>query len=234
MKKLNYKVYRDSIFVGQVVSTNRVMRYEGNTNFFNVKPGQLKTGNYHIYRSILFVPNEKNFSTDLLYNSPSYPILNITDDETCLNLKSNSIVISDSYNLNELLKYFGYSDELSFEDIVKIRKTFFDGKFVFDNCELFGKRELKPDDYIYYRNGIEITNSIVLKALIFERMLIQKLFNNKKFSGISEHSLPREYWDILRVMGNNSLRDVYYGFAKRIDSFIPDKHEGKIKKLSKF
>jgi len=52
----------------------------------------------------LFVPNEEKESNDLLYRSPSYPILNITDDDTCLNLGEKSIVIKDATNLAELLE----------------------------------------------------------------------------------------------------------------------------------
>ena len=42
---------------------------------------------------ILKKANEDKLSNDLLYRSPNYPILNVTDDETCLNLGENSIVI---------------------------------------------------------------------------------------------------------------------------------------------
>ena len=57
---------------------------------------------------MLFVPNEDKLSNDLLYKTPNYPILNVTDDETCLNLGEKSIVVKDAYNLAALLEYFGY------------------------------------------------------------------------------------------------------------------------------
>ena len=142
---------RDNIYVGEVVRTDSIYRYEGDDNFFRTKPGQLSTGSWKSYRSMLFVPNENKLSNDLLYRSPNYPILNVTDDETCLNLRENSIVIKDACNLAALLEYFGYKKDLTFEDIMKIRKIFFTGRFAKDHCQLFGCRETMAEDVTFYR-----------------------------------------------------------------------------------
>ena len=80
MDNRNYVVDRDQIYVGEVVRTDRIYRYEGDTDFFNTKPGQLDTGSWRSSRSILFVPTVEKFTNDLLYKSPNYPALNITDD----------------------------------------------------------------------------------------------------------------------------------------------------------
>lgn len=139
MEDRKYKVSRDNVYVGEVVSTDfiyrsdLIYRYEGIPD----KSGQLVPESWFPYRSMLFVPNEEKLSNDLLYRSPSYPILNVTDDDICLGVGEN-IVIKDACNLAALLEYFGYSECLTFEDIMRIRKTFFNGKFVKDNCELFG------------------------------------------------------------------------------------------------
>ena len=42
---------------------------------------------------------------------------------------------------------FGYDKILTFEDIMRIRKTFLTGIFAEVNCELFGWKEDKPEDY---------------------------------------------------------------------------------------
>ena len=130
MENKKYVVCRDNIYVGEVVRTDSIFRYDGDNNFFRTKPGQLMTGSWRSYRSMLFVPNEDKLSNDLLYISPNYPILNVTDDETCLNLRENSIVIKDACNLAVLLEYFGYKKDLTFEDIMKIRKTWIYVKFL--------------------------------------------------------------------------------------------------------
>lgn len=46
---------------------------------------------------MLFVPNKENLVDDLLYKSPNYPVLNVIDDEKCLNLKGRNIVIRNSH-----------------------------------------------------------------------------------------------------------------------------------------
>ena len=120
MKNRNYKVCRDNIYVGKVIKNDVVYRYDGYVNSGHTKPGQLTTGIYRSYRSMLFIPNEGKLANDLLYQSPTYPILNITDDNTCLGLE-NSIIIHDACNLATLLKYFKYEEELIYQDILSIR-----------------------------------------------------------------------------------------------------------------
>ena len=105
MENRKYKVCRDNIYVGEVVRTDAIFRYEGDSDFLCTKPGQLDIESWFSYRSMLFVPNEEKLSNDLLYKSPNYPILNITDDEICLGLREKSIVIKDACNLAILLEY---------------------------------------------------------------------------------------------------------------------------------
>lgn len=181
---------------------------------------------------MLFVPNEEELSNDLLYQSPSYPILNVTDDDTCLNLEERSIVIKNACNLAPLLEYFNYNKDLTFEDIIKIRKTFFTGRFAKDNCELFGWKETKPEDWTYYKNGVEITDPKKLKRRIAQERRAQQA-GHRSFSGISESVLPREYFDILDGRGDNTLIDAIY-WHQKMDAFAPHKQEGPVKKLKRF
>ena len=44
------------------------------------------------YPSEHFTVDDNKMANDLLYKTPVYPILNITDDDICLNLKIGSVV----------------------------------------------------------------------------------------------------------------------------------------------
>ncbi len=221
MENKKYVVCRDDIYVGEVVRTNSVYRYDGDRNIFRTKPGQLNTDCWRPYRSMLFVPNENKLSNDLLYRSPNYPILNVTDDKTCLNLGENSVVIKDACNLAALLEYFGYQKDLTFEDIMKIRKTFFTGRFAKDNCQLFGYKETMAEDLTFYVNGAKVTNPRELEYRRRQFRADQRA-GHRMFSRISTSQLPIEYFDVLDVMGDN------------IFAFVPDKQEGPVKRLKKF
>lgn len=228
MENRRYKVCRDNIFVGEVVRTHNIYRYEGDTGFIRVKPRQLDVGSWFSYRTMLFVPNEKKLSNDLLYRSPSYPILNVTDDETCLGLEGENVVIKDACNLAALLEYFGYDKDLTFKDIMRIRKTFFTGKFAMDNCELFGWKECKPEDSTYYKNGVEVTNPRELKKIIAR----ERRSRERTFTSVSEGVLPREYWDVLDKLGDNDLIDAIE-WHEKMDAFAPHKEEGRVKRLTR-
>lgn len=232
MKNKKYKVNRDNIYVGKVVRTDRIYRYEGDSDFFRTKPGQLDTDSWFSYRSMLFIPNEEKLSNDLLYQSPSYPILNVTDDETCLSLGEKSIVIKDACNLAALLEYFGYNEDLTFEDIMRIRKNFFTGRFAMDNCELFGWKEVKPEDYTYYENGVLVTDLKKIERRIAQERRSQQA-GHRSFTGVSENVLPREYWDILDKMGDNGLMHAIE-WHEKMNAFAPHKQEGPVKKLTRF
>lgn len=232
MENKKYVVCRDNIYVGEVVRTDSIYRYEGDDDFFRTKPGQLSTVSWRSYRSMLFVPNEDNLSNDLLYRTPNYPILNVTDDEICLNLGENSIVIKDACNLAALLEYFDYKKDLTYEDIMKIRKTFFTGRFAKDNCQLFGWKETMAEDLTFYTNGQEVTDPRELEKRR-RQFRAEQQAGHRMFSGVSESSLPREYWDILDDRGDNTLMDVIAGFDEKMNAFAPHKEEGPVKRLKR-
>jgi len=233
MENKKYVVCRDNIYVGEVVRTDSIYRYEGDDDFFRTKPGQLRAGSWRSYRSMLFVPNEDKLSNDLLYRTPNYPILNVTDDQTCLNLGENSIVIKDACNLATLLEYFGYKKDLTYEDIIKIRRTFFTGNFAENNCELFGYKETMAEDLTFYDKGEKVTNPIALAKRRMQYRLDQ-LAGHRMFSGVAESPLPSEYWDVLDERGNNSFMDVIEGWDEKMNAFAPHKEEGPVKRLKRF
>lgn len=232
MKTRNYIVNRDNIYVGGVVRTDSIYRYEGDNDFFRTKPGQLTTGSWSSYRSMLFVPNENELSSDLLYRSPNYPILNVTDDETCLNLGENSIIIKDACNLAALLEYFGYKKDLTYEDIVKIRKTFFTGRFAKDNCELFGRKEIEAEDCTFYNKTGKVTDAVELEKRRNEFRKDQRK-GHRMFYGPHKSVLPEEYFNVLDDMGDRTL-EYALRWNERMDAFHPHKSEGRVKKLTRF
>lgn len=220
MKNKNYVVCRDDIYVGEVIEIHSDKMYRSKTNFFYTKPGQLYPPIHKSCRSMLFVTNESKFSDDLLYKSPNYPVLNVTDDEICLNLPKNSIVVKDAYNLSVLLKYFGYKKNLTIEDIIKVRNTFFTGRFGMDNSRLFGMEEFIPDSF---NPNITDQNE---RYELYKKSVI--LGSQREFGSISTNELPRELMGILDERGRSK-----YGLAFP-DSFKPTKEEGFVKKLKKF
>jgi beta-lactam-binding protein with PASTA domain len=80
--------------------------------------------------------------------------------------------VKSAYNLSELLKYFGYNERLSYQDIIKMRKTFFSPKFVYNYCELFGYKKTNPEDLIYYKHGVEITVPEITELYLEEARII--------------------------------------------------------------
>lgn len=233
MENRKYKVNRDSIYVGEVAMTDRIYRYEGESDFFRTRTGQLDTGSWFSYRSMLFIPNEDKLSNDLLFQSPNYPILNITDDETCLGLKEKSIVIKGACNLAELLQYFGYDKNLTYEDILRIRKTFFTGRFAKDNCELFGLKETMAEDTTFYAyGGQKVTDPKELEKCRNQFKRDQQA-GFRSFSGGNEGVLPKEYWDVLDDRGDHTLIEALE-FNVKMNAFAPHKQEGPIRKLTRF
>lgn len=229
MENRKYKVCRDNIYVGEVIRTSCVYQRDVIGDKKD-KMDRLDVYGWRSYRSILFTLTEDNLADDLLYDSPNYPILNISGDENCMYFDDRITLVKDAYNLSELLRYFGYNEELTYEDIIKIRKKFFSGNFVYDNCKLFGYKESKPEDWTYYKNGIEITDSKKIKKCILHYKR-QRLLGHKCFSSIDECKLPREYWDIISERRDSTLIEFLTYDDVKLDSFAPYKREGKIKRL---
>ena len=232
MENRKYVVNRDDIYVGEVVRTERIYCFEGNNAYFGVNSGQLHPSGWYNYRSMLFVPDEDGFSNDLLYKSPNYPVLNITDDETCLNLGEDVIVVAGAYSMSPLLEYFGYKKDLSYDDIMKIRKTFFNGSFAKDNCELFGWKETMAEDVIFYKNGVKIEDPRELERLRKDYRRKQRA-GHRSFVLTGDGPLDEDYWHVLDDRGDNTLLESIQ-WREKINAFMPHASEGKIKRLSRF
>lgn len=109
MKNKNYAININNIYLGKVARINRI--------FVDNKA----INKYKVYRSIIFTPNKNNQSQDLLYDTPNYPIINISTNEA-MKLNDNTLVVIEAFSLKELLKYYNYNDILTINDIKKIYK----------------------------------------------------------------------------------------------------------------
>lgn len=232
MENRKYVVNRDEIYVGEVVRAEGVYCFGGDNDFFGVKAGQLHPYGCYNYRSILFVPDEDGFSNDLLYRSPCYPILNVTDNKTCLDLGKNSIVIAGAYSMGPLLQYFDYKKDLSYKDILKIRKIFFTSNFAKDNCELFGWKETMAEDVTFYKNGGKVEEPRQLEKLRKDYRKNQRA-GCRSFVLTGDGPLDEEYWHVLDDRADNTLLEAIQ-WRERMNAFVPHASEGKIKKLSRF
>lgn len=232
MRNKQYTVKRDNIYVGRVISTSSI---------YELADNKIEPGGYRDLRTMLFVKDPYGFASDLLYNSPNYPILSMTDNEKVLGHHNslndlaidNQFYIYDTCSLSELLKYFGYGEELTYEDIKEIRKRFFNGKFAKDNCELFGWKETMAEDLTFYDGDKKITDPEIIKKYQKEYRFEQKL-GRRSFTSNGSAKLNREYFDkIDDIYGNNSIIDIIDGWGLKINEFKPSRLENRIKRLHK-
>lgn len=222
MKSREYLVSRDDIYVGEVIRTDSISRNIGNGNFSETKKRKLEPSIWQSYRSMLFVPNEKNLSNDLLYATPSYPILNVTDDNFCLCLEGKNIVVNDAYNLAEFLEYFGYQKDLTYEDIMRIRNDFFTGRFGMDHSKLFGMEEFVPNSFVAKEKGVLVLDE-QKRYELYKKSL--NLGSERQFGSIEDGIFSRELMSVLDERGRSN-----YG-AFLGDIFHPNVEEGPIRKL---
>lgn len=167
-------------------------------------------------RSMLFVLDENMHANDLLYNSPHYPIFNISSNSDCL--KSKISLLHYTYSLEKVLEYFNYPEQLTYEDIVKVREQFFSCDFVLDNCELFGRIET------FNESGLEITDS---KG------------NHRTFNMINNDSIlyPCYFQCLLKnkdkfiIESFTKLNELKWANGFVNDSFLPHEFEGPIRRL---
>lgn len=170
MKKIADKNYsdlvisRDNIYMGKVIASTH------NNNVPIRKGYEDYEREYYdkVYRKILFSLNENNLVNDLLYSSPNYAVNGI-ESNICVN---NKIKVASKIKLEKLLTYYGFSDELTREDIEKVYLMFFKNNyFLYDNHEDFGLVKTKRfgiegyyrtnDESPFYPNLFEKLNKII-------------------------------------------------------------------------
>lgn len=242
-------ISRNSIYVGQVAYMNDVKEHN-KQNSFNCtcqrNEEDLYASSFVPYRSILFTPDENKFSTDLLYESPKYPILNVTDKDYFDKLRTDKenysqngmVAIKDACNLDELLQRFGYDENLSLDEIKKIRQTMFNSKFLYDNCNEFGLMKKLPPSKITHVSVVNtpITDypTLVRNKIkyLFAKMFRQEGFEMLDCKSYSKNFHMMKFWYVIRNLGDDEILDFFdKGFDINLDAFKPAKQEGKIKKL---
>lgn len=233
MENINYKVNRDDVHVGSVIYTNmsRIYRVVDDYRTVNSLKGKLTPNAWRTSRNMLFIPTEYKYCDDLLFNSKKYPILNMTDDDKVLSLEGNQILISDACNLALLLQHFDYADKLGYEYLLRIRNTFFTGRFAMDNCELFGFTELFED---------KDSDCIDGRILDFEQLsrpesifYFNELLSKRSFVSNGENVLHYEYWHALDSRGDQATVNLLTHEIIRRDMFEPPFEEGPVKTLKK-
>ena len=119
-------------------------------------------------RNMLFILDSDKLANDLLYDSPHYPVFNITEHEKCLTAPIS--FKNNVYQMKRLLEYFKYPEKLTYDNILQIKKQFF-GDFILDNCELFGFYETNSDEtgremYDLFGNHRTFNNDIKENAVL--------------------------------------------------------------------
>lgn len=133
----NYEIKRNAIYAGELgmfnvndsfigksircYSSYNAQMFGYSNDLYRIKEGDYFIHDFHPLRSILFCLNENNFSNDLLYNSPGYPILNVTDIQLIEKKydNENAIIIRYARNLSSLLTFYDFPEFLTYKDIRK-------------------------------------------------------------------------------------------------------------------
>lgn len=139
MEKLE-NFLRDDVFIGDVIKIRNLLLETENISIGCLHGSEQKiefspyffTTEYKFLRKILFVPteiyNEKNLAYDLLYDSPTYYILDYKFyEKECKErrfpvLPDNPILIANAHSMGHYLKAVGYKEKLGLKDAKKIRK----------------------------------------------------------------------------------------------------------------
>lgn len=170
-------------------------------------------------RTMLFVLDENKHANDLLYNSPSYPIINISSHDDIYH--SKIVLLHYTYWIGKLLEHFGYPDKLQYADIVRIRKHLFSCDYALENCEIFGRQETARDDSgyeIFDSHGRHRTFNIELDDSPLHSSYFSCLCHNKDYFVEDD---TREQIGFLQFKG------------EIVDAFKPGKLEGPVKVLRK-
>jgi len=252
MENRNYIVNRDDIYVGNLcgIDPNKIVIWpdgifgyealdfgivteedvrkslEGRLYLFKRNIEQLDYGfagggPFTLFsRTMLFILDENNHANDLLYDSPHYPVFNISPNQDCLN--SSISILHNTYQLGKVLRYFGYPEHLSYEDILQIRKFFFNCDFVLDNCQLFGRYETDPHQTSYEvhdSKGNHRTFNLIKKDSILSHKYFNCLVDN------------RDQFVIEKIISLPDQPSIVVGHVE--DAFLPNEEEGMIRSLHK-
>lgn len=155
MENKKYKVSRDNIFVGTVAQTENIYRYLGEKEKNNIKKGDLFLEKAQNFRTMLFCLNQDKLANDLLYRSPNYPVLNLTNENDIRKNFENHILIHQICHLKPLLELAHFNNTLTYEDILKI-KEIVNQKYIIEHSALFGYQKLQEKPETFYEIGTSL------------------------------------------------------------------------------
>lgn len=134
---------RNNIYYGKVVTPFRS---------FTKMPDGLRNGTFNgdtfvlksnvllsnFERNIIFSIDQNNCANDLLFTSPSYPIITPNN----MGNINKPIIICNAFNMKLILEYLRFPEMLGKKDIIKIVEIFMKSNtFVVENHQLFGLTE---------------------------------------------------------------------------------------------
>ena len=135
MKDKNYVVDRKDVYAGRLIHAKSVYETYDHSCIYPM--------NYNVCRSVLFGINPDQTSSDLLYESGNYPILNVTDNKIIKNnvrsSKDGAFIIDNAINIDKLLEYYGYDEKLTYHEILNVRNSIFSYFFLVQNSMDFGQ-----------------------------------------------------------------------------------------------
>ena len=250
MENRNYKVKIEDIYIGDVriLDKNRIklckngiymydfmdekgeeiLKQNGKAFLLDKKEDQLEfdegSGLFQsektFLRTMLFTLDENKHANDLLYDSPHYPIFNISSNEDCLG--SPIGLTNNVYNLYNFLRFMKYSEsELGYEDILNIRKKYFNCDFIIDNHKLFGieeRDEINYDETVVDSSGkLHIMEFAHTDFESLERYIFNMILISKDYFYHSESA---------------TFKSGYQFEGKLVDVFKPHEEEGPVNSLS--
>ncbi len=132
-------------------------------------------------RSILYTSESfltlNNIAEDILYESPKYSIKkDIFEAQRSAKIfPQEKIYILKNINLYYLLRYFGFSETLTEKDCLALKENLFNGKFGYENSELFGYHKKTN---AYWKNGILITKEYPFENDKYDFFSYEKFADN--------------------------------------------------------
>lgn len=238
-------IQRDSIYVGQVAKI---------IDFREDLLNNIYVGFFKEYRSLLFSLTDELYASDLLYDSPQYPIINTTDNNTIRKIKQGNrtfLAVVNSCNLGFLLKCLGYDEFLTKSEVMQIRNTIFSSNFLKNNCDIFGLMKKPSPSFFVGKNFKNMPIEEVdiygyYKANYFRKIHLMLKFHLKQIMGIQEYEftndvnwffetmkLRDEYLSVLNKLKDDTILSIFQKDNVHLDAFKPNKEEGKIKRLKR-
>ena len=130
----------------------------GGLLLFNKNIDDFAFDNSNVSRGILFSKDDNGYANDLIYDVEKYPIKGLN------NISADSYFVNYFVELEELLRYLGYRNDLTQSDLNRIYKKFIlHSRWLHHNKELFGL--LKMYGGSYGEGGLEMVSIDIYNAL---------------------------------------------------------------------